>query len=134
MPLYTTMTGISASQLIKQRANMDCNQGRNPHCKLTDILDSLAFADFLLLCHNSLQSRRSHLCLTFSANSSRILLACKRNLKSWDSNTRHRFCQSIELPFSTVSSAIVMLIIHLGCRLRCSKNPTESKGEKKYVF
>lgn len=75
-----------------------------------------------------MQIRRSHHCLTFSASSSRILLACKRNLKSWDSNTRHRFCQSTQLPFSTVSSAIVKLIIHLGCHLRFSKDPREEKG------
>lgn len=84
--------------------------------------------------HNSVQSGRSHHCLTFSANSSRILLACKRNLKSWDSNTRHRFCQSIQLPFSTASSAILKLIIHLGCCLRCSKNPVEEKVVKREVF
>lgn len=126
MPLYTTLTRhISVSQVIR---GVQCHTVIKE--EIPTASNSSAFRDFLLSCHNSAHSR-SHHCLTFSANSSRILLACKRNLKSWDSKARHRFCQSIQLPFSTVSSAIVKLIIHLRSRLRCSKNPTEKKVKKK---
>lgn len=97
------------------------------------LLDGSVFTDFLLSCYNS-EWNRSHHCLTFSANSSRILLACKRNLKSWDSNARHRFCQSVQLPFSSVSSAIVKLFVHLGHLLQCSKNPREKKRKKKAIL
>lgn len=108
--------------------SLSVNQKEIPTADRT-LPDGSVFRELLLSCFNSEWSR-SHHCLTFSANSSRILLACKRNLKSWDSNARHRFCQSIQLPLSSVSSAIVKLFVHLGYLLWCSKNPREKKGKK----
>ena len=44
--------------------------------------------------------------LTLSASNSRILLACRRNRKSWVSRARQRFCQSTLARVSTLSSAM----------------------------